>query len=248
MTQKLRPFGSGGWAFEINPADEQAIMATMPCEASEKSLWLGSIGKDLTLYMAKCEAAQAITQERLQRIADAAGALRRGCSIPRRPPQLGDEGAPEGAPDEPRVAWPGDSGKEDHDLLGYLEMLHARPFEDSSERYQWVRGEWRKFVESDVLWRGLEMLEAAARDGANELKRGPGRPSNHAIDVLAEGIGRAWRSYTGAIGIDSRDKELGEQTGAFADHCRKVILALPEDMRPESDDNFIRKAVDFTKG
>lgn len=223
MTQKLRPFKLGGHTFNIDPAAEQAIMATMLCEEAEKSWWLGSIKKDLTLYMASCEATEAIAQNRLQQIADAAEALRKACMVPH-----------------------SDSCATDDDLLGYLEMLYARPFEDSSERHQWVLGEWMKFVESDALWRGLEMLEAAARDGANELKRGSGRPSNHAIDVLEEGIGRAWKRYTGSRGTDSRDKELGEQTGHFADHCRMVIRALSEDKRPK-EDQFIRNAAQFTK-
>lgn len=83
-----------------------------------------------------------------------------------------------------------------------------------------------------VLERGLEILPAPGR----------GTPPDFAQDRLAEKLSNLWTHYTGSKPVNSTNWDTGKMQGAFADHVRAIVRAIPEEHRPDTKDGFIRRA------
>ncbi len=119
-----------------------------------------------------------------------------------------------------------------------LKMLEAayNPFHSAALRDSWKR--------ANIPF-AVAMLSQAANVALQAVDSKGGKHPDLAVERLARLLGCLWVVYSGEEPIDSRD-EHGAQLGTFADHVRKVLLALPDDARP-AEDTFISKAAQFGK-
>lgn len=129
----------------------------------------------------------------------------------------------------------GTSAALDNQILKMLEAAY-NPLHSEALRESWKR--------ANITF-AVSMLTQAASVALTAVDNNGGKYPDLAAERLARLLGCLWVVYSGEVPIDSRD-ERGEQLGAFADHVRKVLLALPDDVRPP-EDTFISKAAQFGK-
>jgi hypothetical protein len=203
---------------EDKAADKAAIFQTMLCSDERKQGWILDIERAVNSYIHDDSRLVRKVRARMEQLSEAVKPLAEffGCQ---------------------RTS---DDRKINREVFKFLQTIDAE-FDDARRAiFQEMFGNINNGVKFDgaiiylafILERGLAALP----------KSGRGAVPDTAADGLASRLAGLWIENTGSTPINSTDTELGEMQGAFADHMRKIVLAIPEEHRPDSEDGFIRRA------